>query len=69
MKELTDLIHMDFYNDKGTPVVCKTVGEVIEQLKRLPDDLAIGQGFGSAVRLTVYNITREDPHLDFSEID
>ena len=67
--ELKDLIHKDFYNEKRTPVLCETVGEVIEQLKRLPEDLAIGQGFGEAVILTVYNISMENPHLSFDEID
>lgn len=69
MKDLKKVIHKDFYHDTGTPVLCETVGEVIEQLNKLPKDLDVVQGFGDAVRITVYNISRENPHVSFDEID
>lgn len=58
----------EFYNVNYNPVHCETVGEVIEQLKRLPPDLPVDQGFGKGVRITVYNAST-DPHVEFDEVD
>ena len=69
MQDLKDVIHKDFYHETGKPVVCDTVGEVIEQLNRLPKDLEVSQGFGESVRIVVYNISRENPHVSFEEDD
>jgi hypothetical protein len=68
-RDLKKEIPLDFYSDKGQPVTVDTVGEAIEQLKRLPEDLEISQGFSEGVRLIVYNISRHNPHLAFEEAD
>ena len=69
MTDLTKVIHKDFYHNTGQPILCDTVGEVIEQLNRLPKTLNIGQGFGETVRITVYNISSDNPHVAFDEVD
>jgi hypothetical protein len=69
MEDLKKVIHKDFYQNTGSPVLCDTVGEVIEHLSRLPKDLNVEQGFGDAVRIVVYNIDSENPHVEFDEID
>lgn len=45
-----------------------TVGELIEQLKRLPPELEIQQGFDEGARLVVYNC-RTTPHLEIEECE
>lgn len=54
-----------FYRGHTQPTA-KTVQELRELLKELPDDLPIEQGFAKAVELVVYNIA-DDCHLEFRE--
>lgn len=68
MSESKKGIPFDFFNSKGNPIICETVAEVIEQLKRLPLDLPVNHRFGNGVQLTVYNIN-DQPHLEFEEAD
>jgi len=49
--------------------VCRTVGELMNELEKLPRTLAVNQGFRKGVKLTVYNANCEwlKPFLEFSE--
>lgn len=75
MSSLKQVVPVEFYNAEkggGHPVV-RTVGELIDQLQRLPRDLAIGNSESEAAMLTVPNI-KDDirpygrPHLSI-EVD
>lgn len=68
MKELKDKISKDFYRVDGDGVECHTVGEVIEKLKLLPEDLPVEQGIYGGVALKVFNISRSNPCLSFEEL-
>lgn len=57
----------DFY--KGDYPVVYTVGELIEELKRLPEDLPITLGFNQGVGVVVYNVDRDSIHLSFEECE
>ena len=53
----------------GYPVVVRTVGELIEALKELPEDLEINQeysGLGGA-EVVIYNFHEDDRHLCLRE--
>lgn len=61
------IIPEEFYRGDNMPVV-HNVGELKEQLSRLPDDLPLEAGFGDAVALVVFNINTTDcVHLQFGE--
>lgn len=62
-------IPKEFFNLKHADVICGTVGEVIEQLQRLPTELRIEQGFADGVRLVVTNVSTGDPYLCFEEAE
>ena len=64
---LRDSISEDFYKGGGREVY--TVAEMISQLEKLPKDLAIEHGFSAGVRLVVYNISLNNPHLGIAEND
>lgn len=58
-------VPIEFYHGDDHPE-CKTVGELIEQLQRLPKDLRCKCGMSGRLRLVVYNIDR-DRHLAIEE--
>lgn len=64
-------IPKEFYNVNSPryPVVVETVGEMIEQLKRLPPDLPVQQGFSERAVLTVFNVDADHrpPSLEVRE--
>ena len=58
-----------FYRGDQTKPYCETVGELIEELQRLPEDLPIEQGMGGVgCRLVVYNI-KSNPFLAVEDDD
>jgi len=63
------VIPKKFYNVKEPdfPVIAKTIGELKEVIKNLPDDLIINQEYTdySGTVIVVYNINENDPHLQF----
>lgn len=68
---MADEIPQEFYKGMG-PQPAMTVGELIEQLQKLPKDLKINQGFGKGVRACVYNVNAahvDFPHMEFQEVD
>lgn len=70
MKDIQKMngIPLNFCNANYEPVLCETVGDVIEALKRLPAETPIDQGMGEGVRLTVYNVSSK-PHLEFESVE
>lgn len=65
---MADDIPREFYYGDDHPI-CYTVGDLVEQLKRLPRGMKINQGFGRGVEVIVYNHGRSDCHLEFEEVD
>lgn len=55
-----------FSNGKWAKTVT-TVGEAIEELKRLPPDMPVRQGFSDSVDLVVFNRDKIDMHCSFEE--
>jgi len=68
MSEMKDVVPSEFYRGDEEKPYCETVGELIEQLQRLPCDLPIKQGYEDGCTLTVYNI-KTDAHLEITEAD
>ena len=63
-------IPFEFYNEakSGKPhPTASTVGELKEQLARLPDDLKFETFMSTQATLIVYNYGEEDMHLEFGE--
>ena len=63
-------IPVEFYNEEeaGKPYpTASTVGELREQLARLPSGLAIESFMSTNVTLRVYSYGEEDMHLEFGE--
>ncbi len=76
MKERRNDVPKKFYNENGDgyPVIAKTVGELKEVLKELPDDIAINQDYSEVggCQVTVYNMNPKfgnKPHLEFQEVE
>lgn len=61
---LKDLIPSEFYRGDEESPYAETVGQLIEQLQRLPADLPVMHGFDYGCCLTVYNINQDDAHLE-----
>ena len=66
---MQDRIPKEFYISRLPKPVAETVGDLIEQLQRLPPELAIEQGFGRGGKLKVYNASTASPHLKIKEVD
>ena len=62
---MRDIIPKDFYHGDDHPT-CETVGELINELNRLPKELEVRLGFGSMAKLVVFNINT-DTHLSIEE--
>jgi hypothetical protein len=46
---------------------CRTVGDVLDELGRLPRDLPVHSGFTDSVDLVVFNRKQPDQHLEFAD--
>jgi hypothetical protein len=55
------------FSNNNWHVNCETVGDVIDELNRLPRDLPIVQGFADSVDLVVFNRDQENAHLSFED--
>ena len=66
---LKDIIPSEFYKADESSPFAETVGELIEQLKRLPRDLPVRHGFDHGCSPTVYNIKQEDVNLEIEDAD
>lgn len=65
-----DVIPKCFWHDSEPAPTVRTVGEMIEQLQRLPPDLEVRAGWSDAAMLVVYNINNRDCiHLEICEVD
>ena len=64
---MKDQIPEEFYKYEGDKPAADNVGELIEQLKKLPSGLPVEATFSDGVQLAVYNIDQENPHLMFEE--
>lgn len=57
-----------FYRGDDHPKATN-VGELIEQLKRLPPELKVDSNFSHGVQLVVLNVSSYRPFLELQEID
>ncbi len=55
-----------FSNNKTTKNVTN-VGEMIDELSKLPRDLKIKQGFSPSADLVVFNVNDDDRHLQVTD--
>ena len=55
-------------DNRGDGYKCRTVGDVIEQLEKLPRSLPVSAGFGEPVVLTIYNAMQEHDHASDEDI-
>lgn len=63
-------IEKHFYNENAPAPECFSVGDVLDQLSKLPRELPCDSGgYGVPYRVTVYNITTDEPHCVIEEID
>lgn len=72
MSDLKKVIPTEFYNEDeaGIPVPrANTVGELIKQLQRLPDDLPLSGWEYLTHEIVVYNITMPNTHVTIEEVD
>lgn len=65
MSDRREEVPKQFYRGDMAKPVAQTVGELIDELSRLPSDLPVDP-YEDGVALTVYNIDM-DAHLAFSE--
>ena len=68
MGKYKDLVPAEFWSGNETPKAYN-VGELIEQLERLPKEIELSSGFSDGVGLVLYNIDRDGMKLEFSEIE
>lgn len=57
-----------FSNDKYR-INCTTVGDVIDELIRLPRDLPVELADSGSIELVVFNRNQDDVHLAFEKYD
>ena len=69
MNKFKDNTPAEFYRGEIERPMATQVSDLIWQLKKLPQDMLIKQGFGDGVQLTVYNINSAAPFLEFEEVD
>ena len=68
--ELKELIAIAFYNGNHETPRAENVGELIDQLKRLPPELPLsGWPEKYSHEIVVYNVSEHNPHLTIEEID
>jgi hypothetical protein len=68
MSDYTNGIHKDFCNANYEPVLVQNVGELIEQLKRLPPGTKLDTEHSEFIRIVVYNAS-DIPEVSFEECD
>ena len=68
MSKYKDLVPAEFWSGNKKPKAFN-VGELIEELKRLPAEIEISQGFGRGAGLCLYNVDRDGMHLEIIEIE
>ena len=68
MGKYKDLVPAEFWSGDKNPKAYN-VGELIEQLERLPKEIELSSGFSDGVGLVLYNIDRDGMKLEFSEIE
>ena len=68
MSDYTNGIHKDFCNENNGPVLVQNVGELIEQLKRLPPETELDTEHSEFIRIVVYNAS-DIPEVSFEECD
>jgi hypothetical protein len=64
-----EVIPKCFWHDSEPTPVAETVGDLIEQLQRLPPDLEVRAGWYAGAALVVFNIDRDNMHLEICEVD
>lgn len=56
-----------FLEGKGVEMMAETVEELIDILQQLPPDFKIEQGFSNSVSVCIYNLQRDNPHIQFDD--
>jgi len=57
----------EFKKGCGAPLMAENVGQLKEILNLLPDDFAIEQGFSKSVSVCIFNLHRDNPHIEFDD--
>ena len=63
------IIPKAFWHSSEPTPVAYTVGDLIDELKRLPEELEIKVGFGDGAKIVVFNVGQDDIHVELCELD
>lgn len=64
-----DVVPKCFWHDSEPTPIAHTVGELIDELSRLPRELEISTGFNNGAMVVLYNIDKDGMHVEIVEVD
>lgn len=69
MTNYREIVPKKFWHDSEPTPVAFTVGSLIEVLKELPPELTITTGFNDGTMVCLYNIDRDNMHIELVELE
>ena len=64
-----DTVPKCFWHDSEPTPVAYTVGELIDELSRLPRELEVSIGFNNGAMVVLYNIDNDGMHVEIVEVE
>ena len=64
-----DTVPKCFWHDSEPTPVARTVGELIDELSRLPRELEVSTGFNNGAMVCLYNIDKDGMHVEIVEVE
>lgn len=69
IKTYKDIVPKCFWHDSEPTPIAYTVGELIDELSRLPRELEVSTGFNTGAMVCLYNIDKDGMHVEIVEVE
>ena len=67
--EYKGIVPKCFWHDSEPTPIAYTVGELIDELSRLPRELEVSTGFNTGAMVCLYNIDKDKMHVEIVEVE
>ena len=67
--EYKDKVPKCFWHDSEPTPIAYTVGELIDELSRLPRELEVSTGFNTGAMVCLFNIDKDGMHVEIIEVE
>lgn len=64
-----DIVPKCFWHDSEPTPIAWNVGELIDELSRLPRELEISTSFNNGAMVCLYNIDKDGMHVEIGEVE